>query len=362
MIKKQSNANKNNTNFNVDTNTDITAGNIDRSKELAAYNTDLSKDFSAWQTEQNKGLVDYLNTINSGTAQKNFEMNMVNQDTPYGSLTWTQSGTNPDGTPRYTATQSLSPEQQRLLNLQTENRAALGSAAGSLFDIYAPLAGKPLDLSNTSVSDYLTGLYGPQFQRQQDESWTKLQTDLANRGIRPGSDAWNKATTAFNTSKGESWNDVLARTRAQSVNEILQQWEAPLRAIGYAQGWSNSVGPTQPSFVSTPTYNQPFSNMPWNSADLSVSPFYNVSQVSNPYVDTSGIQQQAYENQYNRWKYGADQDAAMQSGLFQLGGTVLGAAVGGPMGATIGNKLTGGWSSPASTPYDYGWTTNYSRY
>ncbi len=46
--------------------------------------------------------------------------NRINQVTPYGSLTYTQSGTDPYGNPTYTATQALSPDQQRLL--ETQNR------------------------------------------------------------------------------------------------------------------------------------------------------------------------------------------------------------------------------------------------
>ena len=42
-------------------------------------------------------------TLNKNTAIYQAEMNNVNQTTPYGSLTYTQTGTNPDGTPIFSA-------------------------------------------------------------------------------------------------------------------------------------------------------------------------------------------------------------------------------------------------------------------
>jgi hypothetical protein len=53
-------------------------------------------------------------------------LNNVNQVTPYGNLNYTQSGKWEDGTPQFTATQTLSPEQQKLFNLGTQTQANLG--------------------------------------------------------------------------------------------------------------------------------------------------------------------------------------------------------------------------------------------
>jgi len=58
------------------------------------------------------------------------EIAMVNQQTPYGSLAWTPRGVSPistgaegetyGGTPQYTAIQTLSPQQQLILDLSQQ--------------------------------------------------------------------------------------------------------------------------------------------------------------------------------------------------------------------------------------------------
>src|SRR5690606_21821689 len=59
------------------------------------------------------------------------QMNMVNQYTPYGSLEYSQRGTAPDGTPQYSATQTLSPEQQQMLDLTNQAGIQYGQTANT---------------------------------------------------------------------------------------------------------------------------------------------------------------------------------------------------------------------------------------
>src|ERR1700676_107697 len=65
--------------------------------------------------------------IATGTANQN--INMVNQTNPYGSLTYSQTGTNPDGTPKYSATTTLNPAQQGLLDQSNTNKSLAGGIA-----------------------------------------------------------------------------------------------------------------------------------------------------------------------------------------------------------------------------------------
>jgi len=55
--------------------------------------------------------------------------NRVNQVTPYGTLTYTQTGQDPYGNPMWTATQALSPEQQQLLDVQNRLSQRTGGLA-----------------------------------------------------------------------------------------------------------------------------------------------------------------------------------------------------------------------------------------
>ena len=47
-------------------------------------------------------------------AQATAAGNMIGQNTPYGNLSYSQSGTDASGNPMYTATTTLSPAQQQI--------------------------------------------------------------------------------------------------------------------------------------------------------------------------------------------------------------------------------------------------------
>lgn len=63
----------------------------------------------------------------AATAQAN--LNRIDQVTPQGSLTYTQNGTNSDGTPKYTQTQTLSPAEQQKYDQSNQVATALNGLA-----------------------------------------------------------------------------------------------------------------------------------------------------------------------------------------------------------------------------------------
>src|ERR1700722_4940864 len=71
-------------------------------------------------------------TLNTDMLKEVQGASNVNQVTPTGSLTYTQTGTGPGGVPTYTATQTLSPEEQALLTSLQGNQATAGKAASGL--------------------------------------------------------------------------------------------------------------------------------------------------------------------------------------------------------------------------------------
>ncbi len=81
---------------------------------------------------------------NTTTAQTQQAMNMVGQNTPYGSLTYNQTGTTsitgPNGqqisVPQYTATQTFTPGQQAIFD---KTQAAQNNIAGLAQDQSAML-------------------------------------------------------------------------------------------------------------------------------------------------------------------------------------------------------------------------------
>jgi hypothetical protein len=206
---------------------------------------------------------------NVSTAVANSFLQNVNQNTPSGSLRYDVTGnygwTDPStgstySIPTFTSTQSLSPQQQAIqsqtdaakMNMAGMANSLSGNVANQLSTPFstagAPTAGNPYGISSipaaatsfnagnpvqTSLGDYgrqqtsvgpqdfsadrqsvqdaLMARINPQLNIQQD----KLQQQLADQGIRYGSDAYNNAFQPFN----QQANDA----RFAAINQAGQE-------------------------------------------------------------------------------------------------------------------------------------------
>lgn len=133
-------------------------------------------------------------------------VNNVDQVTPFGNVSYTQDGfntyTDASGQevkiPKFTSTQTLSPEQQALYQKQTEAGSNLGDLAVSqsanlnttLNQPFNPDLG-PNDFSTdrANVRDQILSRFNEDFSRDN----AALETKLVNQGLAPGSEAWNDA-------------------------------------------------------------------------------------------------------------------------------------------------------------------------
>lgn len=197
---------------------------------------------------------------NRQTAITQAGLNAVNQVTPYGNLNYEQIGTWEDGTPRYQATQSLSggaqslfdtglKTQQNLASLAEQQSGRLSSLLNQNFDLSGlPAAGRNPNLNtyggDTSgitnsignagaiqmqlgdqdswgqvqrVEDALFSRLNPQIDRQRQQ----METDLANRGIRPGSTAYSQAMNDFNRDLNDQRTSILLNA-GQEQNRLQQ--------------------------------------------------------------------------------------------------------------------------------------------
>jgi hypothetical protein len=196
------------------------------------------------------------------TAQGNLDAaraataaNRVNQVTPYGNLDYTISGSDPYGNPTWTATTSLSDTGRQLLNNQNAASLGLGSAItsqlGQVQDVMgrgfnpntpaiqyggqaptlgqvgqagqaqgmgnAPTLQTGLDFQGMEGWDKATALLNQRLQPQIQQSEERLQAQLANQGIAPGTEAYNRAMMQ----QGQKTNDLL--TQAQLAGQNVQQ-------------------------------------------------------------------------------------------------------------------------------------------
>jgi len=258
--------------------------------------------------------------MNIGTAEAQDLLNMVNQVTPYGGLTYTQTGTTPMTVagqaykiPRFTATQSFTPAGQAQLNYQLATGLNAGEAAQGLSGQLANLFSKPIELPGTpdyrnqAVDEQLYSEYAPRIQQQQDIQGVQLDATLRAQGLTPGSPAYNNAVMLENNRRNDQWNQMYLTGRGEAVNEMQRNYEnqvaATMQAYNFPlQALSTLMGqgaPQQPSFAQTPS--------------TSISPANYEGDVQNAYAD----QMQAYQAQLQ-------QSNAMMGGLFSLGSTLMG--------------------------------------
>jgi hypothetical protein len=207
---------------------------------------------------------DYTSAANA-TAQGNLEAaraaaaaNRVNQVTPNGNLTYTHSGTGDDG---WTATQTLSPAQQQMLNKNnTLSNGLLDTAQLGLSGVNDALS-KGFDWNALPASqvnagqtaqDAIMSRLTPQFNNSEDA----LRTKLVNQGLTPGSTAWDNEMNNFNYGKNDAYSQaalqgigVGQQARAQALQEQEFGRTEGLNMVN-ALRTGNQV--QQPNFVNTP--------------------------------------------------------------------------------------------------------------
>jgi hypothetical protein len=244
--------------------------------------------------------------MNQNTAVTQQLLNMTDQVTPDGTLKYEQSGTSTfvgaDGktysVPKFTATTTLSPEQQALLDLTNKTKTNLGNIGVNSSAKIGDLLGTTLNL-DSATEDKLNKLgaarLDPQFAQNEDA----LRTRLANQGIQPGSQAWNAEMDNFARGKNDAYNQLYLTGRAQSAQEALTERNQPINEISALLSGSQV---SNPNFTTTPS--------------TGVGGVDYTGMVNNNY--------NAATSQYNTAI--GNQNAAM-GGMFGLAGTVGSAAL-----------------------------------
>lgn len=237
---------------------------------------------------------------NQGTAISQQLLNMTDQQTPYGNLTYSQTGTNSYvdpltgktvTVPKFTSTQTLSPQQQAILDQTQAAELNLGTVANERSNFLKDYLAKPFDVNAATeqkIYDLGKSRLDPRFAEQQEAQ----RAQLINSGIRPGSAAFTSAMRDFEANRNDAYNQLALTGRQQAFQEASYERAQPLNEIIGLLGGSQVQGP---QFVNTPT-----------------------TQVAG--VDYAGL----VNNQYNQQV--ASRNAAM-GGLFGLLGTGLTAGI-----------------------------------
>lgn len=195
--------------------------------------------------------------MNVDTAIAQQLVNSTNQVTPEGSLTYDQNGfrsfVNDAGKtvqiPRFTATQALSPDQQRLFDIGEEAETNLATIGRDQSARIGELLSKPVKLDNEAAEarlfDLGTKRLNPQFARDEEA----LRGRLVNSGIRQGSAAWDTEMDDFGQRKNDAYNQLALSGRSQALGELLTERQTPINEITALMSGSQV---SQPSWVGTP--------------------------------------------------------------------------------------------------------------
>lgn len=236
--------------------------------------------------------------MNRDAAQAQQYINATNQVTPDGKLTYSKSGTftyiGADGKPvtidQLTATQTLSPEQQKIYDTNQATKGQIAQIGLDQSKRIGELLGTPVDLSNDAVEGRINELASKRLNPQLAQQEEALRTRLANQGLQPGSQAWNAEMDRFGQTSNDARNQLLLNGRAQSVQEILAQRNQPINEISALLSGSQV---SQPNFVGTP-------------------------QASVGAPDYTGLVSQNYQAQLGAWNAQNQANSSMMGGLFGL--------------------------------------------
>lgn len=177
---------------------------------------------------------------NIGTAVANNAMGMVNQVTPDGSLTYSQSGTY-DYTdpytgqsyqlPTYTATTALSEAGQAIKNQTDATQLNLAETGAQQSGFLKDYLGEIWNPDTSAIEGRLMELgsqrLDPRFAQQEDQ----LRTRLANQGVTAGSEAWNREMSSLGQAKNDAYTQLMLQGRGQAFSELQAQRNQPINEI-----------------------------------------------------------------------------------------------------------------------------------
>jgi len=257
---------------------------------------------SAAQTQSNKE-----------TAEYNAALNRINQSSPFGSINYTQSGTDPNtGAPLYTQNTQLTPQMQSLLDSQMGAQQGISSAiTGTLGNL--PGAFDASGINTDKIRDASYSSRVAQMKPEWEEGWRNLEGTLSDRGIPIGAEVWDNEVGRYNRARDDSLAQISRQSELDASGEYQRQFGNLMTEHNLPyQNLASLMG------VSSPVQNPSF------------SPFAQSS--SNP-TDVAGNVWNAYQANVDRHNA---QQSNMMGGLLGLGKLGVSAFAGGPASAAAG--------------------------
>jgi hypothetical protein len=236
--------------------------------------------------------------------------NRVNQVTPYGSLNYAVTGQDPYGNPTWTATTSLSPDQQQLYNYDVETSKGLGALQNQGLKYVGNMISNPFDTSKLpstginageQMSDSIMRRLQPQLAQEQKS----FDAQMANQGIPVGSEAYMNAKRSFDQRQNDrlvssiiQGTDTGLRARGQGFSELAYQRNEPINTLNAVRSGSQVTNPNS-FYVNAP-----------QQATTTGADYMSAAQATGNANQANVNASNAYQN-------------ALMSGMFKLGSAAM---------------------------------------
>tara|TARA_R110000868_G_scaffold155877_5_gene382484 strand:+ start:1385 stop:2248 length:864 start_codon:yes stop_codon:yes gene_type:complete len=239
--------------------------------------------------------------------------NRVNQVTPYGTLKYSETGTDKYGNPTWTATSAFSPDQQALYDYDIASSKGLGALQGKGLNYVSNMLDKPFDTSGLprtgiNAGEDMTQSIMRRLQPTLAMEQKSFDTNMANQGIPLGSEAYENAKRIFDQRQNDKLvSSIIQGTqtglqaRGQGFSEQAYQRNEPINTLNAVRSGSQVTNP-----------NSFFINAPQQSTTAGAD-----------YLGAAGMTGNANIAGANATNA---QRNAMISGLFSLGSAAAGAA------------------------------------
>lgn len=234
---------------------------------------------------------DAQQTLNDNTAKYQAETNNVNQTNPYGTLTYSQTGTNPDGSPIFAANTTLNAPEQQLFNTDVSTQNTMASDANTLANNLGNSLTSAPNLGNSALVNTMMGWQNQYMQPIFNQQQSNLNSQLAAQGITQGSDAYDNAQNLQSRNVNNAYEGAMAQDEGQAFNQAAEAYQLPIQTLG------TLLGESQPGSV---------------SQNLTSTPQEQIQPANE-----EGLVQQDYQSQLQNYQNS-------MSGLFGIGSALAG--------------------------------------
>lgn len=202
----------------------------------------------------------------AAAAEKTAAGNRVNQVTPYGTFTYSEAGKDSQGNPIWTATTNLSPDQQKLLDIQNKTSLGLGNLQEEGLQYVRNMLQDPFNTSSLpsiginpgeNMTDSIMRRLQPQIAQEKDS----FDAQMANQGIVPGTQAYANAKRLFDQKQNDLITSAVIQgtntglqARGQGFGELAYQRNEPINTLNAVRTGSQVTNPTFGQTAAGPDY------------------------------------------------------------------------------------------------------------